>query len=211
MTLRSQPWLNPSSRFTRLETQVQRRRVADLAPIRLDLAQAFEQLGLDSRGVSPRPVRPRARPIAGRRALRARRKSSKNHAQLVSEACAARTISNSSIRRSRLCSSVTLMASEKFLLRDGARIDATDASIRAAAPHDRATAAARSDRKSIPHDHSRNASHRTAACAIPDCVCGSRRHPQFERQRSTPCGAAPRAWRRRSRNFRPPDATRGSR
>ena len=42
-------------------------------------------------------------------------KSSKNHAQLVSDACAARTISNSRIRRSRLTSSATLWRGEKFL------------------------------------------------------------------------------------------------
>src|ERR1019366_6150569 len=44
------PWLNPSSRFTSLETQVERRSVANLSPIRSDLAQSLEQLGFDTGG-----------------------------------------------------------------------------------------------------------------------------------------------------------------
>src|ERR1700722_18425350 len=42
--------LYPPSRLARLETQVERCRIAGLAPIRSDLAQPFEQLGLDARG-----------------------------------------------------------------------------------------------------------------------------------------------------------------
>src|SRR5690349_2286351 len=40
--------LYPPACFTGLEAQVERGGVADLAPVRPDLAQAFEQLGLDA-------------------------------------------------------------------------------------------------------------------------------------------------------------------
>ena len=110
------PWLNPSARFARFETQVQRRGVAGLAPIRTDLAQALEQFGLDSwRRIPAASSTARA---AQRSATRPSSppKSSKNHAQLVSEACAARTISNSSIRRVAVALVGNFVAIEKFFL-----------------------------------------------------------------------------------------------